>query len=139
MWAALDLGLKHDATALMVCAWDGDRVRLVTHQVFVPRTGETIDVESVVEAAILGLRSRFSLQALYYDPWQAIGLAQRLVRAGVTATEYPQTLPNLGLMANNPIDLSEQKRSCSIPMTSSEPQQQKPSRSIKPRNEARKS
>ena len=105
IWAAIDLGLRHDSTALIACGWDGNRVRVVTHQVFIPRAGETIDIEGVVEAAVLSLRSRFSLQALYYDPWQAIGLAQRLTRAGVNAVEFPQTLPNLSLMAGNLIDL----------------------------------
>jgi phage terminase large subunit-like protein len=105
VWAALDLGLKHDSTALIACAWDGDRVRLVEHRVFVPHAGETLDIESTAEAAILSLRSRFCLMQVVADPWQAYGLLQRLVRAGINATEYPQTLPNLSLMAGNLIDL----------------------------------
>jgi hypothetical protein len=36
IWAGLDLGLRHDATALVACGWDGERIRLVTHQVFIP-------------------------------------------------------------------------------------------------------
>jgi len=105
VWAALDLGLKHDSTAIMTCGWDGDRVRIVTHSVFIPHAGETLDIEATAEAAIVSLRSRFSLQALLFDPWQAIGLAQRLTRAGVNCVEFPQTLPNLSLMAGNLIDL----------------------------------
>jgi phage terminase large subunit-like protein len=105
IWAALDLGLKHDSTALIAVGWDGTRVRLVEHRVFVPAAGETLDVEATAEAAIISLRSRFSLQAVLFDPWQAIGLAQRLTRAGINMTEYPQTLPNLSLMAGNLIDV----------------------------------
>jgi phage terminase large subunit-like protein len=105
VWAALDLGLKHDSTAIIACAWEGDRVRIVSHVIFTPRAGETLDVEATAEAAILSLRSRFALQEVRYDPWQAIAMAQRLTRAGVNCVEFPQTLPNLSLMAGNLIDL----------------------------------
>jgi phage terminase large subunit-like protein len=37
IWAGLDLGLRHDSTALMAVAWDGDHIRLVDHKIFVPR------------------------------------------------------------------------------------------------------
>ena len=77
----------------------------MSHTIFTPRTGETLDVEATAEAAILSLRSRFALQELRYDPWQAVGLAQRLTRAGVPCVEFNQTLPNLSLMAGNLIDL----------------------------------
>lgn len=105
VWAALDLGLKHDSTALVAVGWDGDRIRLVTHQIFTARPGETLDVEATAEAAIISLRSRFALREVRYDPWQAISLAQRLSRRGVIMTEFPQSLPNLSLMASNLIDV----------------------------------
>lgn len=105
VWAALDLGLKHDSTALVAVGWEGEKVRLVTHQVFTARPGETLDVESVVESAILSLRNRFCLQECRFDPWQAVHLAQRLQRAGVPMVEFPQSLPNLSMMASNLIDV----------------------------------
>lgn len=42
VWAGLDLGLRHDATALVVVARDGERIVLVDHKVFVPAAGETL-------------------------------------------------------------------------------------------------
>lgn len=110
IWVGLDLGLKHDATALVACAWDGDRVRVVTHQIFVPRAGETLDIEATAEAAILSLRSRFMLIGVLFDPWQGIGLSQRLTRAGVRMTEWAQSPPNLSLMAGNLLELIKRRQ-----------------------------
>ena len=42
VWAGLDLSLRHDATALVVVARDGERIVLVDHKVFVPAAGETL-------------------------------------------------------------------------------------------------
>lgn len=110
IWVGLDLGLRHDSTALVACAWDGDRIRLVEHRIFVPASGTTLDIEATAEAAILSLRSRFALQSVHFDPWQGIGLAQRLTRAGVKMIEWPQTLPNLSLMAGNLLELIKRRQ-----------------------------
>ncbi len=110
VWAGLDLGLKHDSTALVACGWHGDRIRVVCHQIFVPRGGETLDVTNTAEAAVLSLASRFSVQAVFYDPWQGIALSQRLTRAGVRMTEWAQSLPNLSLMAGNLLELIKRRQ-----------------------------
>jgi phage terminase large subunit-like protein len=110
IWVGLDLGLRHDATALVAVAWDGDRIRLVDHRVFVPREGETLDVEETAEAAVLSLRARFAIQAVYFDPWQALSLSQRLVKAGVLMTEYGQTSGNLTMMAANLLELIKRRQ-----------------------------
>ena len=110
IWAGLDLGLKHDSTALVACGWDGDRIRVACHQIFVPKGGQTLDVESTAEAAVLSLRSRFALQSIFFDPWQGIALSQRLTRAGVGMIEWPQTLGNLSLMAGNLLELIKRQQ-----------------------------
>jgi phage terminase large subunit-like protein len=110
IWAGLDLGLRHDSTALIACAWDGGRIRLVTHQVFIPRAGETLDIQQTAEAAVLSLRSRFALQAVYFDPWQGIALAQTLTRQNVRMVEWGQTPANLSLMAGNLLDLIKRRQ-----------------------------
>jgi phage terminase large subunit-like protein len=110
VWAGLDLGLKHDSTALITCGWDGDKIRIVHHQIFVPTGGETLDVESTAEAAVLSLRSRYALQAVFFDPWQALSLSQRLTRAGVNMVEWPQTTSNLSLMAGNLLELIKRQQ-----------------------------
>jgi hypothetical protein len=83
---------------------------VVEHHIFVPAPGTTLDIETTAEAAILNLRSRFALQSVHYDPWQGIGLAQRLGRAGINMTEWPQTLPNLSLIAGNLLELIKRRQ-----------------------------
>lgn len=109
VWAGLDLGLKHDSTALITCGWTGDRIRVANHQIFIPR-GTTLDIESTAEQAILELRKRFALRQVFYDPWQGIGLAQRLTRAGIEMVEWSQTSGNLGLMAGNLLELIRRRK-----------------------------
>jgi phage terminase large subunit-like protein len=115
IWAGLDIGLKHDSTALIACGWDGDRIRLVTHQVFIPHAGETLDIEETAEAAVLSLRSRFALQSVFYDPWQGVGLAQRLTRQGIRMTEFAQTPANLTMMASNLLDVIKRRQFVAYP------------------------
>jgi len=50
------------------------------------------------------------VQACLYDPWQGIGLSQRLTRAGVKMVEWPQTIQNLSLMAGNLLELIKRKQ-----------------------------
>jgi phage terminase large subunit-like protein len=86
-----------------------------SHQVFIPRTGETLDIEETAEAAVLSLRSRFALQSVYFDPWQAFGLAQRLTRQGVKMEEFAQTPANLTMMASNLLDIVKLRQFVTYP------------------------
>jgi phage terminase large subunit-like protein len=115
VWAGLDLGLRHDSTALVALGWDGDRVRLVDHKIFVPKAGETLDIESTAEAAVMSLCSRFALVECRFDPWQGIALAQRLVRTGVNMVEWPQSSGNLSLMGGNLLELITRRQIVAYP------------------------
>ena len=114
VWAGLDLGVEHDSTALVAVAWDGGNIRLVEHRVFTP-AGGTLDIEGTAEAAVLSLRSRYALMAVYYDPWQAINLAQQLGRQGVNMQEWGQTVGNLSMMATNLLDLIRHRQLVTYP------------------------
>jgi hypothetical protein len=114
IWVGMDLGLRHDSTAIIAVAWNGNRIRLVEHKIFVP-VGGTLDIEGTAAAAILSLRSRFRVMAVYFDPWQAINLAQTLGRQGVLMQEWPQTVGNLSMMANNLMDLVKYRQLVSYP------------------------
>ncbi len=70
-------------------------LRLVWHRVFTPTRGQTIDFEQQVEAALLELKARFQVSAVYFDPYQMISSAQRLMRRGLAMIEFPQTPQNL--------------------------------------------
>jgi hypothetical protein len=80
----LDLGLKHDRTVLAVCHGEHvpgptlslprivlDRLHLLTGTL--SRPVQLADVEAVAHRAATDYRAPIRL-----DPWQAIGLAQRL-------------------------------------------------------------
>ena len=82
IWAGLDLGLKHNATALVECGWAATAYASL-HIRCSCRGPETLDIETTAEAAITSPRSRFMLASVFLDPWQGIGLWQRLQRAGI--------------------------------------------------------
>jgi phage terminase large subunit-like protein len=115
VWAGLDLGLRHDATPMVVVARDGERIILVDHKIFVPEKGETLDIATTAEQAIRALAARFRVAGVAFDPWMSIDLAQRLRKAEINMVEMTQTATNQGPMANQLIDLIRQKRLAMYP------------------------
>jgi hypothetical protein len=101
-WAGIDASVKHDSTALALVTWDyaNQRVPLYDQRIFLPSPEQPIDFASAIEATILDWNARFTLAAVFYDPYQMTATAQAL-RAGVNMIEFPQTLPNLTAMAEN--------------------------------------
>lgn len=99
--AGLDLGIKHDHSALVVLAANHttQRIRLAFVQSWAPdkRTGK-VDLEAV-EAAVADAHQRFSLASAGYDPYQAELMAQRLTRRCVPMREVPFVGSNLNTMA----------------------------------------
>jgi len=105
--AGLDLGIKHDHSALVALARNGNtqRIRLAECQSWKPdRMTGKVDLEAV-EAAILNAHKRFHFAAVYYDPYQAALMAQRLSRKGVTMREFPFTGKNCNLMASTLLEV----------------------------------
>jgi phage terminase large subunit-like protein len=105
----LDLGIKHDSSACVACAYDGsvparNRVLLVTHKVWQPHFGSPVDLEHVADY-LRELCGRFRVTAVYYDPWQGLGMAQQLTREGIPMLEYPQTLDRLTRLGSNLLEL----------------------------------
>ena len=86
-------------------AWVGDKLQLISHKIFTPYEGETLNVEATAEAAVMDLHRRFYVRAVNFDPWQGIALAQKLTKVGVHMLEYPQTSSNLAIMAGSLLDL----------------------------------
>ena len=101
--AGVDVGLKRDRTAVAVChgetAEDGRR-RVVLDRLLVfagtrARPVQLADVEAALLEVHRGYRARVRL-----DPWQAVGLAQRLRTAGVRVDEHPFTQQSVGRLAS---------------------------------------
>jgi phage terminase large subunit-like protein len=105
-WAAIDASVKHDSTAMTLTHFDNayQRVKLLDHKIFTPSPGRPIDF-AAVEQAVIDWHHRYILAGVYYDPFQMVSSAQRLAKAGVKMIEFPQSLPNLTIMAENLFDL----------------------------------
>ncbi len=101
VWAAFDVGVKHDCTALVTVTVDPDtgQVVLVRHQLWTPTPEQPIDLEATVERAVRELHEQFRLRAVYADPYQAHRSLTTLRQAGLPVQEFPQTVPNLTRMA----------------------------------------
>jgi phage terminase large subunit-like protein len=101
IWAAFDLSVKHDSTALVAVTVDPEtnQVVLVWHRIWQPSPEQPIDLENTVERATRELHAHFRVRAVYADPYQAHRSLTTLRRAGIPVQEYPQTVPNLTRMA----------------------------------------
>jgi len=80
----LDLGLKNDHAALVVIGLDVEsrKLKLLHCQSWAP--GDYVDGEIVlddIEQACVDVHKRFDLTCMIFDPWQCIGMAQRLIRS----------------------------------------------------------
>ncbi|MDA1050752.1 MAG: hypothetical protein O3C40_09770, partial [Planctomycetota bacterium] len=110
--AGLDLGIKHDHSALVVIGHHvaSQRLRLAFAQSWAPQpsTGK-VDLEAV-EAAVLDAHRRFKLSTVCYDPFQAALMAQRLEKRKLTMTEVPFSGKNLTTMASTLLDVFRSRR-----------------------------
>jgi len=93
LFCHLDASVSNDWTALVGVYWQGERVVLGPVTVWKPSKAQPISFAEV-EAELLVWRDRFDLAAVGFDPYQAVGLAQRLTAAGVPMVEVAQTASN---------------------------------------------
>ncbi len=107
VWIGVDASVTRDSTAIVVCSWDeaAKQVRLIGHRIFEPSVTDPLDFEAAVEATLLAFRERFYVQQIFYDPYQLVAVAQRLTKAGLPMTEFPQTMANLTEASTNLYDL----------------------------------
>jgi hypothetical protein len=107
IWVGVDASTKRDSTAIVACAWDPEtrRARLVWHRVFQPSPEDPLDFEMTIEKSLLELRSRFDVQAIRFDPYQLVAVAQRLQKSGLRMVEIPQTVSNLTESSSNLYEL----------------------------------
>ena len=103
VWAAVDVGIKHDSTALAAVTWSKEhqQVRLVDHRIYTPSPDQPIDFSADIEQTLREWSRRFDVRAILYDPYQMAASSQRLLREGLRMQEYPQTVSNLTAVAEN--------------------------------------
>jgi phage terminase large subunit-like protein len=97
IWTGVDIGIKHDCTAIVAATWckETKRLKLVSSEIFHPSTDGPVDINSLVPYQIGLLRKRFQLRQVLYDPYQMVSIAQRLNALGIPMQEFPQTMQNL--------------------------------------------
>lgn len=104
---SLDVGLKHDRTVALVAHSDrpaeAGELPLVTVdrlEVWQGSREQPVTLDHVEQAVELACRS-YNSAPLVFDPWQAIGLGQRLAARGVRTVEYPFSAQSVARIASN--------------------------------------
>lgn len=96
VFAGLDVGVKKDSSAVEVIApMRGHRARLAQSRIWKPTKGRPVDLGDVLDF-LRWLHREFWLAGVFYDPSQALLLAQTLKGEGIRMIEVPQTMGELG-------------------------------------------
>lgn len=105
----LDLGIKSDHSGFVVIGkqqlpGQQPAYRLASCETWAPGVGGKVDL-SAIEDTILAAHRAFNLQAVAFDPWQAMLLAERLTKAGIRMIEVPFSGKSLDLLARNLLEV----------------------------------
>jgi phage terminase large subunit-like protein len=87
----VDVGIKHDASAVVAVAREGSTIRLVRHRIWHPTAQYPLDLEQTVEAFILDLARQYRVFEVLCDPYQFQRSMATLARAGIKIVEWAQT------------------------------------------------
>jgi phage terminase large subunit-like protein len=124
---AVDLGIKRDRTAAAVChlepveqRWEGvdrheqgQRVVLDRLQVWQGSSLRPVKLDAVEEWVAQAVGS-FNRAEVVVDPWQAVGLAQRLRDKGVRVSEFTFSSASVGRLAST-LHLLLRNRALALP------------------------
>jgi phage terminase large subunit-like protein len=104
-WIGVDIGVKQDRTAAAVChaeKVDGDGARRVVLDRLLVWQGSRLRPVKLddVETALLEASRRYNRAEVRLDPWQAVGLGQRLSSKGVRIDEYAFGAQSVGRLAS---------------------------------------
>lgn len=111
VWVGVDLGVRHDTTAIVSC-WlrPTDNRWVVDAKVLVPPGGDRALPVSLVEDEIRALRQRFRLLGVTYDPWSLRRSAELLEAEGLPMVEHPMSAERMALASAHLYRLIEEKR-----------------------------
>jgi hypothetical protein len=100
VYLGLDLALAEggDNCALVGTYGEGGQVKVAFHKVW--QGGKfrvrKLSIENNILPYILGLKAKYNIRGVYYDPWQSALLAENLQSAGLTTYEVRQTHQSRG-------------------------------------------
>jgi phage terminase large subunit-like protein len=101
----LDVGLKHDRTVAAIChaeRVEGDGARRVVLDRLLVWQGSRLRPVRLddVERTVLDASRRYNRAEVRLDPWQAVGLGQRLGSRAVSVDEYSFSAQSVGRLAS---------------------------------------
>jgi phage FluMu gp28-like protein len=94
----VDLGVKRDRSVAAVCHLDGRTVVLDRMQVWGGTRVEPVRLADVEEWLVEAHRAYVGARVIV-DPWQAVGMGQRLAERRVRVREFPFTAQSVGRLA----------------------------------------
>ncbi len=95
LYVGVDASVKKDRSAVVSVYRDNGKVKLGPKRFWQPTAEEPMDLEETMEKYLRELHRGYSLQSVFYDPYQFHRSATTLKKKGLPMTEYPQTIGNL--------------------------------------------
>jgi phage terminase large subunit-like protein len=99
VWIGVDVGVRHDSTAIVTVAARGDGTVAVKARILKPRHGG-LPLE-VIEAAIREECEGRSVQSVLFDPWTFRRSAELLEADGLPMVEFPQSPERMANASEN--------------------------------------
>jgi phage terminase large subunit-like protein len=99
VWVGVDIGVRHDSTAIVTVAARGDGQVAVKSRVLEPRLG-TLPLELVEDAVRSACEGR-AVQAVLFDPWSFRRSAELLEADGLPMVEFPQSPERMANASEN--------------------------------------
>jgi phage terminase large subunit-like protein len=98
-WVGVDVGVRHDSTAIVTVAARGDGRVAVKARVLKPGRGRVAleDVERAVREACEGR----NVQSVLFDPWRMQRSAEILAEEGLPMVEFPQSPERMANASEN--------------------------------------
>ena len=93
VWVGLDVGFRNDWTAITTVGKNEEKLKLIDHKIYIPTKTEDLQFDDV-KRYIIELNNIYDIQGVYFDPYQAISLAQDLTKENINMVELPQTQSN---------------------------------------------
>jgi len=99
VWVGVDVGVRHDSTAIVICAARGDGKIAVKAKILKPGT-DALPLEQV-EDAVREVYADFKVREIMYDPWTFRRSAELLTGDGLPMVEFPQSPERMANASEN--------------------------------------
>lgn len=90
VWVGVDIGLRHDTSAVAIVSQLKDERWYVEAEIFVPPEGGELQL-ALIEAHIMALHEKYEVQGVVYDRWAFSRSSQELATRGALMVEFPMT------------------------------------------------